>query len=1477
MGRYPFRSYSPQQTSSRIARCHWWLTVARAALGTYAPWSHGARVPVVGRSDLHTWTHELDTGVDRSTLTLSAPARPLGWLLWPHECDTSMDWTRLMRRLGLAGLALARTSLPVPPAETVGRTLQGSAGARSSGPIPPTQLVSTLDWLIRAHARRTPVTLLAAGAWAPNALRLAAARRKAVDGLVLWNPAPMESGLDPSCLHVPTLLVASAADAGASHAARRIYAGLSGPKQLVVVPALPTLPEADIDDGLVAITLAWILDGLESGSVRRRGAWLSRLTGQRSAPVPRRAMRVALALGFAGALASKPSAADQVTWTFDPVSGTLTVTGTPGADNILVTLDPQGTVAVLNGGVPVPGQPGQPVDHLQVVQIVVDAGGGNDNVDLPGQAGPFPNLRRSTITGGDGDDSLSGTSESDLIEGGPGKDTITGMGGPDVLFGGGGDDSVEGGDDDDELAGDDGQDSVDGGTGNDSLRESRVTVAVNTTVTPTSSDFNGTDVLQGLERLNYTTGNFDDVLDFSSWPGRVTVSSGSGNDTVTAPQQLPTTTVATTGYHYFSLGPGNDRFTGGPLSEQISPDTGNDTIVGGGGMDTVAVNAWSNATLTDTQLLLGSPTTSTVAISNIPNVSLTGGASSDVLDASAFTAGNVSLSGGQGNDTLLGGSMNDQLMGSSGNDILDGRAGTNSVNESFSGNVTITDTALTGTSLGNDTLANVQNVGLFGDAMDNIVNAGGFSGEVIISGGAGNDSFVAGTGPNTLTGGLGNDTLIGNGDSSHLSESVPSRTTPYPTAVTLTNTSLTGLGNDVLSGISSATLNLYNATANVTIDASQFPGNTTLYGGSGNDVLIGGAQGDVIQSGPGNDVVNGGPGANTIAEWLFLLFFELFDPVADAGATFVLTDTLATGIGTDTLTNIQQASIVGSAGDDRIDASAFTLGGVTLLGQAGNDSLIGSAQDDSLLGGTGDDLVQGGLGNDTLSGGAGSDTLRGGRGDDVFEFRPSDELDTLEGGSGVDRLEVTTEGRAITRTETGLSVDGQPAVTFTDPPEAQVNDGTAQPRDYLLSEGATGTFFDLDVAIANPNTSDVPVQVTYLKEDGTTVTDAFTLEAERRTTIRVDTVPGLASNAVSTVVRATGGQPLLVERTMFWDQSAYAGHTGSAVDNAQTTWYFAEGSQGFFDTYLLLANASATAATATVRFLTEGGVTVTRTVVVNPTSRVNVYTGAIPELANTSFSIVVDSTLPITAERAMYFGTTAARMWDGGHESAGVPQPDTDWFLAEGATGSYFDTYVLIGNPNATAANVTVRYLLDTGQTVTKQKVVEPNSRLTVNMETEDALLATAAASTTLTSDVPVIVERAMYWPGTFDQWVEAHNAFGLNETGLKWGLAEGRVGQTQQFETYILLANASPTAAQVQITYLRANAAPIVKTYVVNPTSRFNVYVNGMVPELADEAFGARIEVTNGVPIAVERALYWNAGGVTWAGGTNATATRLP
>jgi len=277
---------------------------------------------------------------------------------------------------------------------------------------------------------------------------------------------------------------------------------------------------------------------------------------------------------------------------------------------------------------------------------------------------------------------------------------------------------------------------------------------------------------------------------------------------------------------------------------------------------------------------------------------------------------------------------------------------------------------------------------------------------------------------------------------------------------------------------------------------------------------------------------------------------------------------------------------------------------------------------------------------------------------------------------------------------------------------------------------------------------------------------------------------------------------------------------------------------------------------------------------VGPSSRLTIHAGSIPELSGKSFGIVADATQPINVERAMYFGSP---LFNGGHESAGVGAPSTTWFHAEGATGEFFDTYILVSNPNGTTATVTFRFLLEDGTVVEKIKTVGPNARLTLNVEAEDTRLANAAVSTTVMSDLPVISERAMYWAGLFSQWYEAHNSFGVTETATKWGLAEGRVGGEHQFETYILLANPGGSDAAVIATFLKPDGTTVVKTYTVRATSRFNIHVNSMVPELANTYFGTVI--TSHVPIAVERAMYapGTAGALpVWAAGTNATATRL-
>jgi hypothetical protein len=431
---------------------------------------------------------------------------------------------------------------------------------------------------------------------------------------------------------------------------------------------------------------------------------------------------------------------------------------------------------------------------------------------------------------------------------------------------------------------------------------------------------------------------------------------------------------------------------------------------------------------------------------------------------------------------------------------------------------------------------------------------------------------------------------------------------------------------------------------------------------------------------------------------------------------------------------------------------------------------------------------------------------------------------------------------------------------------------TLNVKSYAFAEGATGDFFDTDLLLGNHYDADLPVVITYLRDAGDPIVQNLVLPPHSRSTVRVDEVPGMEAAAFSTIVDSSNGLPLAVERTQRWDSTGYGAHTEKGSDGPAITWYFAEGSQGFFQTYLLLGNPGGTTNQTTVRFLREGAPAVTKVYAIAPRSRLTVYAGDIPELVNQSFGIAVTFSQPGVAERAMYFGT---RLFEGGHGAAGVTALSTTWFHAEGATGSFFTSFLLLANPGDSDAQVTLTYFLDAGAPIVVQKVVPASSRLTINLAFEAPAMANAAVATRVVSDVPIIAERAMYWPGAPAAWQDAHDSVGVPAAGLKWALAEGRVGGPSAAQTFILLANPGDVDAAVTIVYFRSNGTTVTKPYVVPASSRVNVMVNTEVPELANEVFSSLITADR--PIFVERAVYADAVGVFWAAGTNATATPIP
>jgi hypothetical protein len=82
-----------------------------------------------------------------------------------------------------------------------------------------------------------------------------------------------------------------------------------------------------------------------------------------------------------------------------------------------------------------------------------------------------------------------------------------------------------------------------------------------------------------------------------------------------------------------------------------------------------------------------------------------------------------------------------------------------------------------------------------------------------------------------------------------------------------------------------------------------------------------------------------------------------------------------------------------------------------------------------------------------------------------------------------------------------------------------------------------------------------------------------------------------------------------------------------------------------------------------VRFLLEGGGVVNVNISVAAKSRHTLFAGDVPALVGQSFGIDITSVYPIIAERSMYL--PGARLFEGGHESAGVDAASKLWFLAE--------------------------------------------------------------------------------------------------------------------------------------------------------------------------------------------------------------------
>lgn len=431
-----------------------------------------------------------------------------------------------------------------------------------------------------------------------------------------------------------------------------------------------------------------------------------------------------------------------------------------------------------------------------------------------------------------------------------------------------------------------------------------------------------------------------------------------------------------------------------------------------------------------------------------------------------------------------------------------------------------------------------------------------------------------------------------------------------------------------------------------------------------------------------------------------------------------------------------------------------------------------------------------------------------------------------------------------------------------------------------FAEGATGPFFDTQIALLNATGTPSTATVKFQKPDGSEVTQQVQLAGIDRKTILPESIAGLENAAISTEI--TSDQPLIADRTMTWDDRRYGSHAETSIGRPLTRWFLAEGATiSGFDLFYLVQNPNTAAANVQVRYLLKVGQPITRTYQVPARSRFNIWVNLEdPLLAAAEVSADITSDVPVIVERAMY-RSISGQQFTAGHEGAGVEAPALQWFFAEGATGAFFDLFFLIANPANLASTVDATYLKPDGSVVTRSYTIEPNSRFNIWVDLEDPALASTALGATfrVTNGVPVVVERAMWWPGAVNEWVEGHNTVGATATGEKWALAEGEVSGAPFFtDTYILVANTSATTGTVRVTLVFDDgSAPVSRDFPIAANARLNVAASAEFPAAVGRRFGAIVEsVGTPVQLVVERAMYNTSDGVTFAAGTASLGTRL-
>jgi hypothetical protein len=494
---------------------------------------------------------------------------------------------------------------------------------------------------------------------------------------------------------------------------------------------------------------------------------------------------------------------------------------------------------------------------------------------------------------------------------------------------------------------------------------------------------------------------------------------------------------------------------------------------------------------------------------------------------------------------------------------------------------------------------------------------------------------------------------------------------------------------------------------------------------------------------------------------------------------------------------------------------------------------------------------------------------------------------------------------------------------------------------FYFAEGTTRSGFAEKLSLLMPNDSGTATITYYFADGSASTTQSVPMTAGRVNVVDVNAFVG-AGKDVSAAVSLPGVG--VAERTMLFNLAGvwHGSHDKVGVNSLAFDWNFAEGSTlSVFSEYLTIQNPSPFAAKVNLNYITDTGATVTKTLMVTAGSRSTVevfkgnmtaanpctpngagancgvgpgFGGVSVHVQSIAYCIIPLGTgcllfaaMPIVAERPMYVNNFGFSFPSGtiadGDVAFGATAAAADWKFAEGTTLPGFREYLTLQNANASAATVSLTYLLSTGVTPpVKTLTIPANTRSTVevwNGDTTTGTCHTGAASNcgvgsgiggvsvNVHSDVAIVAERPMYIMQDFGSGTVAgaHDVVGSLSLGTNFGFSAGSTLAGEN--DYLTIQNPQATAASITLTYYGFYCPrfcvidfayfTVTKTLTVAANSRQTVEVpkgdrtnvTGCVPNGvgANCGVGADVSplgvtVTSNTPILVERPTYNSTSG---------------